>query len=140
MVGDAVDLIPFITGIGEAVKVVNASSKADNVLDAAKAIKNKVNKSVGVYEITYSSGKNYVGKGPFARAIQSASKNRDDDIVTSIRWKASYDDRTAYIEEYALQTRNKVKNKATYNLIWSPGKNYYFNSRRDNPLWKRYIT
>ena len=139
LVGDAVDLIPFVTGVGEAVKVINASSKMDDVVDAAKALRKKVNKSVGVYEISYKSGKNYVGKGGYNRAIKSAvdhAKNNRD-TVTSIRWKASSSSRQAFKEEYGLQTLRGVGNASkTYNKIWSPGKKYYLNSRSSCLSWK----
>ena len=137
-VGDAFDLIPFVTGLGETVKVINASSKADDVLQAAKAMKKKVNKSVGVYEITYKSGKNYVGKGKYTRALKSASDHAkaNKDKVTSIRWKASKNSRQAFKEEYALQTLRGVRNASTYNKIWSPGKKYYLKSRSSCLSWK----
>ena len=140
MVGDAVDLIPFVTGIGESVKIVRASNKMDDVVAAAKALKKKVkiSDSVGTYEIVYASGKNYVGKGPYSRAIESAVNHTKKlplndnlgDTVTSIRWKATKTPDKAFIEEFALQTYKGVKNASTYNINWSPGKKLYNNLRR----------
>ena len=72
LVGDTIDLIPYITGCGEAIKTLDRFNDIDNVIDSAKALKSQVSKSIGVYEIEFASGKNYVGKGPFSRAIQSA--------------------------------------------------------------------
>ena len=137
LVGDVIDLIPFVTGVGEMTRVVKTTvklvNKMDDVIDSAKALKRSVASSVGVYEVLYKSGKNYVGKGKFVRAIQSAIEhakpNRMNnflgDVVTSIRWKISSDDVMAFIEEYALQTIRGVNNESTYNKIWSPGKVFW---------------
>lgn len=103
LAGDAVDMIPFVGGIGETIKVMSVSSKvaknADNVIDAAKALRrstdasSNLRKATGSYEILFASGKNYVGKGGFQRAIDSAKR---------------------YSNPHAL----------TYNKIWSPGRKY----------------
>ena len=90
-------------------------------------------KATGTYEILYSSGKNYVGKGGFDRAIKSAvdhakpnmMNNMLGDTVVSIKWKASKNHVSAFIEEYALQTIRGVNNPTTYNKIWSPGKKLF---------------
>lgn len=137
-VGDALDLIPFVTGIGEVTRAVKTTAKfidnTDDVVGVAKKLYRSANsaselkKSTGSYEILYKSGKNYVGKGGFDRAIKSAVRNtkrHPDDVVTAIRWKAAPNHRTAFIEEYALQSIRKVANGKTYNKIWSPGKKYY---------------
>ena len=67
------------------------------------------------------------------RAINSAKRytkssvlngNKGDSVI-SISWKAAKSDRYAFIEEFALQTRLKVKNKDTYNKIWSPGRRFF---------------
>ena len=62
LVGDAIDLIPFVTGVGETTKAVRLVKHTDNILDTFKATKKSAKSSVGVYEITYKSGKNYVAK------------------------------------------------------------------------------
>lgn len=148
MVGDVVDLVPCLTGVGEtvrAIKTVNRVDKGvDNVIDAARTTYKMASKtspirqSTGSYEIMYKSGKNYVGKGGFKRAIKSAGRyanghklnNRNGDVVTSIRWKTAPNSRQAFIDEYYMQKNrgvlkdpNKVKPE-TYNLIWSPGRRY----------------
>ena len=143
LVGDAVDLIPFVTGVGEVTRAVKVTSQVvenvDNVVDAAKAVKRSSNaadnikKATGTYEILYSSGKNYVGKGGFDRAIKSAVDHAKPnmmndmlgDTVVSIKWKASKNHASAFIEEYALQTIRGVNNPTTYNKIWSPGKKLF---------------
>lgn len=143
LVGDAVDLIPFVTGVGEVTRAVKVTSQVvenvDNVVDAAKALKRSSNaadnikKATGTYEILYSSGKNYVGKGGFDRAIKSAvdhakpnkMNNMLGDTVVSIKWKASKNHVSAFVEEYALQTIRGVNNPTTYNKIWSPGKKLF---------------
>lgn len=136
LAADAVCLVtPGLTGGGALVKVL---SKADNVVDTAKTIYKAADKASDIrkatesYEILYKSGKNYVGKGGFKRAIKSASKRRyiDDtlDTVTSIKWKKAPDIRSAFIDEYQRMYRVGVKNANTYNKIWSPGKKYYENA------------
>ena len=92
--------MPFVTDIGEVTRIVKTTAKAvdkaDDVIDAAKAIykaadaTSDLRKSTGVYEILFESGKNYVGKGGFKRAIKSATdhiKIGDAiDNVVSIAW------------------------------------------------------
>ena len=102
------------------------------MVDSAKAIKRTCS-PYGSYEILYKSGKNYVGKGSFDRAITSAVQhakpnplnNNMGDVVTSIRWRSADSCRQAFIEEYALMTQRGVRNSSTYNLRWSPGLKYY---------------
>ena len=84
----------------------------------------------------YKSGKNYVGKGPFSRAIASAIEHANPhklnnglgDEVVSITWKRANNAREAFIEEFKMQTKRKVlktdSNALTYNEIWSPGRRY----------------
>ena len=108
-----------------------------DVVDAAKTVKKLVSESTGAYEIVYKSGKNYVGKGPFSRAITSAIEharpnklnNELGDEVLSITWKKASNEREAFIMEYLMQVQgqgvlsaNKVAD--TYNQIWSPGRKY----------------
>jgi len=47
------------------------------------------------------------------------------DEVVSIMWRAASDSKTAFMEEYALQTIRGVGNTSTYNKIWSPGKKLF---------------
>ena len=140
LVGDVVDVcIPFVGGIGEAVDAMKFTcgvvKNSDNVVDAAKAIKPLVSDATGAYEIMFKSGKNYVGKGSFSRAIQSAKdhikkiplNNMQGDEVVSITWKRAKNEREAFISEYLMQVNgNKVlsakKDALTYNKIWSPGR------------------
>ena len=147
LVGDVVDLVPFVTGIGEATKAINitrrAVNKTDNVIDTAKTIRKSANnasdikKATSSYEILFSSGKNYIGKGSFNRAIKSSIEhtkpnklnNFVGDSVTSIRWKSAPTSKAAFIDEFFMQKRSggvlsADKNLFTYNQIWSPGKKY----------------
>ena len=69
--------IPFATGGGLVARGVSATSKAidaaitvEKAVDAASGIK----KVTGSYEILFESGKNYVGKGGFGRAITISKK------------------------------------------------------------------
>ena len=133
LVGDVVDLVPFVTGVGETARAIKTTTrivdKVDDVVDAAKATyraadaASAIKKSTGVYEIIYKNGMNYVGKGGYRRAIRSAVFHADDTSdVISIMWKAAPNAKEAFIEEYALQTIRGVNNPSTYNKIWSPGK------------------
>lgn len=142
LAGDLIDLIPFVTGIGEttrAIKVtVSAAEGAGDVISAARKSYNTLKqydqaadfvKATGSYEIIYKSGKNYVGKGGFERAIKSAKSHADDwaDTVESITWRSAPNKKCAFIDEYARQlagtkTLSFDPNAATYNKIWSPGK------------------
>ncbi len=134
-------VVPGLTGGGAIVKAV---TKADDVVDTAKAVykaadkASDIRKATGSYEILYKSGKNYVGKGGFKRAITSASKTRQTngiiDEVVSITWKKAPNSKAAFIDEYLAQLQRGVlssnKNAWTYNKIWSPGRNYYHQSLR----------
>ncbi|MDR1001889.1 MAG: RHS repeat-associated core domain-containing protein [Oscillospiraceae bacterium] len=150
LVGDAIDLIPFVSGVGEVTRIVKTAvkvadkvkdvvkatvkiaDKADDVIGAAKDIykaadkASDIRKATGSYEIIFESGKNYVGKGGFKRAIQSAKRYAKHDVPTSIRWKSAPNQIAAFIDEYLMQAERGVlhwDDKAeTYNKIWSPGK------------------
>ena len=131
LVGDAVDLIPFVTGVGELTRGVKVSKKlvnySDNVVDAAKTTRKIAKKSTGSYEIVFKSGKNYVGKGSFNRAVTSAkikSTKYMDDVV-SINWKSAKNYKDAFVDEYFMQKVRGVNNPTTYNKIWSPGRSKY---------------
>ena len=142
LAGDIADVaIPFVGGIGEAIDGMKLVGRviegADNVVDGAKAIRRYVSTSTGAYEIVYKSGKNYVGKGTFSRAITSALEhakpnklnNFMGDEVVSITWSKALNDREAFISEYLMQVNgngvlsaNQLAN--TYNKIWSPERKY----------------
>ena len=126
--GDAIDLVPFVTGVGELTKVAKVTVKAvDNSDDVIKATRNLarssgIKKFTGSYEIMFESGKNYVGKGGLYRSTVSAKLRSGKDRVTSILWTPSSSTRNAYISEYNMMKKNGVKNSNTYNKIWSPGR------------------
>ena len=151
LAADTISLVvPGLTGGGS---VVRAMTKADDVVDAVKTIDNvdnvvdaaktiykaanntsDIRKATGSYEILYKSGKTYVGKGGFKRAIHSAERValENSDIVASISWKRATNSRAAFIDEYTSMSKlggpnNRViNNKNSYNKIWSPGRNYYY--------------
>ena len=142
LAGDAVDLIPFVTGVGEATRTVKTTvkvvDKASDVVDTAKTIykaadtTSDIRKATGSYEILFKSGKNYIGKGGFNRAITSATKKaaKYNDEVTSIMWKSAPNSRAAFIDEYLMQKRfggvlSSNRELLTYNKIWSPGRRYF---------------
>ena len=140
LIGDAADVvIPFVGGIGEAVDTMRFANgvvqNTDKVIDAAKAIKQSVSTSTGAYEIIFKSGKNYVGKGSFDRAITSAMEhikkislnNYMGDEVVSITWKKCVNEREAFISEFLMQINGRGVLSAdqaadTYKMIWSPGR------------------
>ena len=138
LVGDAADvLIPFVGGIGEAIKVYGSVQDTRDVVSAAKKIRHLVSDSVGTYQIQYKSGKSYVGKGSFSRAITSALdhtkqiqlNNYLGDEVTSITWRKATSASEAYMQEYLWQHKGDLvlsvdKTANTYNQIWSPGRKY----------------
>ena len=144
LVGDTLDLIPFVTGIGEATRAVKSTvkvvEKSTDVIDSAKKLyktadaASDIRKATGSYEILFKSGKNYIGKGGFSRAITSAVKKaaKHEDDVVSIMWKSAPNSRAAFIDEYLMQKRfggvlSSGENLWTYNKIWSPGRRYYGN-------------
>ena len=142
LVGDTIDLIPFVTGVGEVTRslktTVEVVDKTSDVVSSAKTIyktadaASDILKATGSYEILYKSGYNYIGKGGFKRAITSATKKAAEygDEVISIMWKSAPNSRAAYIDEYLMQKRfggvqSNKKGLLTYNKIWSPGRRYY---------------
>ena len=139
LAGDAVDLIPFVTGVGEATRAVTLTlSATENTVDlvqTARKIYNTSNKNsalrrmTGSYEILYESGKSYVGKGGFYRATTSAKRyTKDGDIVKSITWTSAQNSTEAFINEFLSMVKfggpngGKYTNELSYNKIWSPGK------------------
>lgn len=142
LAGDAVDLIPFVTGVGEITRAVKTTvkvvDKTTDVVDTAKTIyktadvASDIRKATGSYEILYKSGKNYIGKGGFNRAIDSSIRNakKYGDEITTIMWKSAPNDKAAFIDEYLMQKRfggvlSNRKDLLTYNKIWSPGRRYF---------------
>ena len=134
LAGDTIDLLPFVTGVGEATRAVKTLSKADEVIDTAKtAIKflNKnsdIKKATGAYIITFKSGKAYVGKGGINRMLTSAISKSEKyaDKVTKMKWIKAKTNREAFILEYRIQKKlGYGKKTILYNKIWSPGKKYF---------------
>ncbi len=142
LAGDFVDLVPFLTGVGEttrAIKIgVSLADGAGDVVQAARKSYRAMEKlddaydivrATGSYEIVYKSGKKYVGKGGFYRATTSALEHlKTGDIVESIYWRSAPNKNWAFVDEYARQLINKFdlgnyKNGYDlYNEIWSPGR------------------
>ena len=129
-------LAPGMTGGG---MIVKAIGKADDVVDAAKKaykIADKVgdvSKATGSYEIIYKSGKTYVGKGGYKRALASAKRNAVtySDEVAAVLWKSAPNSKAAFIDEYISMCKyggpnnRAISNGNSYNKIWSPGRKYY---------------
>ncbi len=141
LAGDAIDLIPFVSGIGEFTKVCRITVKAvdntDDVIKATRKLYNSLDVSSGIkkfngsYEIVFESKTVYTGKGGFYRSTVSAKYQsiKHNDRVTSISWTPSSSIGNAYIAEYHLMKKKGVKNKNTYNQIWSPGR------KQQQALW-----
>ena len=138
LAGDVIDVaVPFLTGVGETVKgvrsVVRVIDGADDVIDAARTFRRSADKgtevkeAVGAYVVLFKNGDNYVGKGPFNRAITSAKNHqKQGGGVSSLIWVPASSDDNAFIAEYLLQTVRKVQTSNganTMNVIWSPGMN-----------------
>ena len=141
LIGDVADVaIPFVGGIGETVKLCGAVQDTTDVISGAKKVKSIVSDAVGTYDIAYKSGKHYVGKGTFSRAITSATDHAKKiklndylgDEVVSITWTRTNNSREAFMLEYLWQhkgegvlTGKEYKELlSTYNKIWSPGRGY----------------
>lgn len=132
LVGDVVDLIPGVTGVGETVRLLKTS---DRVVDVAKGLRksgklsDKVKKGTGSYEIIFNNGMTYVGKGGYNRMIKSAERYGGD--VKTMKWTKANSHREAFINEYKTMCKyggpnNKMANNPlSLNKIWSPGRNYY---------------
>ena len=131
-------VVDAITKTDDVVDVAKAVTKTDDVVDAAKTIYKQADSSspirtaTGSYKILYKSGNNYIGKGGFNRAINSAIRNANKygDEVISITWKSAPNNKAAFIDEYLMQKEfggvlSSNPNLRTYNKIWSPGKKYY---------------
>ena len=138
LAGDLVDLVPFVTGVGEttrAIKMtVSLADGATDVVDAARKSYNALSKldgasdfikATGSYEIVFESGYKYVGKGGFYRSTTSALEHANDyaDKVVSISWRSAPNRQWAFIDEYARQLVNKYDDGGLlYNERWSPGR------------------
>lgn len=136
LVGDVVDVaVPFLAGVGETTKAVGTTVRVvtnmDDIIDTAKAFRrtadvaDDIKDSVGTYVVLYKSGYNYVGKGPFTRAIKSASQHlTQGDEIISIIWAPTSSSKTAFAAEYLLQTVRNVGKEGlnTFNKVWSPGR------------------
>ena len=139
LAGDIIDLIPGVTGVGEIARGVKGAAKivpkVDNVIDGAKALRRSedavsaLKNATGSYEIIFKSGRNYVGKGGYGRAIISATVKQTvfDDKVIFLSWKAAKTQQDAFVDEYFRMMKRGVRNANTYNRIWSPGRNIYRN-------------
>ena len=139
LAGDAVDLIPFITGVGEMTRAVKTTvkvvDKAGDFIVTAKSVykmadaASDIRKATGSYELLFESGKNYAGKGGFKRAMDSAKRisTNEVDKVKAIYWKSAPNVRQAFIDDFFVQKKwiDSGKKGKTYNKIWSPGRRYF---------------
>ena len=88
------------------------------------------NTCTGSYEITFQSGKNYVGKGGPSRMRFSARTHsvlNNDKVISSV-WTPAPDTQSAFVDEYFKMAVRGVNNPNTYNKIWSPGRKIFFDS------------
>lgn len=129
------------SGINKAINYLNTQTrKITTVL--AISLANKINKKgVGAYVITFESGMKYVGKGTVYRMGISAAgiyaltgdKPRDFDFHPSVGQHYPQNaNKDAFVMEYMLMVDNGYPNpKKLYNLIWSPGRKYYYQKYGD---------
>ena len=140
LVGDIVDLIPCVTGVGDSVRAVRmvklSVSMADDTHDVVRTMRKVYSsipdtgdvsfllKATGSYEIVYESGYRYIGKGGIYRSTVSAMQHlAEGDRVTDIIWRSAPNTMVAFIHEYWLQVIYKFKdNGKLFNRIWSPGR------------------
>ncbi len=138
LAGDTIDLIPFVTGVGEITKVakitISATDNTTDVVNATRKLYNSTAKNsgfktfTGYYKILYESGMTYVGKGGLYRSTVSALNHAatNNDIVKSITWTPAHNKIEAFFYEYILMDKyGGPKNEKLYNSIWSPGKKYF---------------
>ena len=139
-------IVPGVTGGGKAVKAIAKASEVGKVSDGAKAVykaadkASDIRKATGSYKIIFETGKNYVGKGGFGRAIASAVGHATKyiDPIVSIEWRKAENVKEAFLAEYGRMLERgivlrkpgetmaqAIQNAYTYNLIWSPGKKLY---------------
>ena len=85
----------------------------------------------GTYEIKYSTGEKYVGKGPQSRMWQSASAHEKEALsryVTSVKWRPAESNHAAFLQEAqwmdAAGWGGKNNRGILLNLINSPGHRY----------------
>ena len=94
----------------------------------SKNTKKSKDQKYGSYEITFKSGKKYIGKGSEKRMNVSAnyrSKLYDDEVVSKV-WEPALSNEDAFIAEYLKLLENGgPKSPTNYNAIESPGKKYY---------------
>ena len=139
LVGDTIDLIPFVTGVGEVTKsvkvTINVTETSGDAIKSARAVynssgsANRIRKMTGSYDIEFASGTHYVGKGNFQRAITSAKNksNKYSDAVKTITWKSADNNKAAFLDEFYMQSKyggRKRDGAPVYNEIWSPGRRY----------------
>jgi len=138
LVGDIVDLIPCVTGVGDSVRMVKLSvSMADDTHDVVRTMRKVYSsipdtgdvsfllKATGSYEIVYESGYRYIGKGGIYRSTVSALQHlAENDTVREIIWRSAPNTMFAFVHEYWLQIIYKFKEGGKlFNEIWSPGRN-----------------
>lgn len=103
-----------------------------------KTIKNvsritKAAKGTGTYNIRFSGGYRYIGKGTLKRARVSArtKSNRYQRNVKSVVFRPAKNHREAFKQEYLLMKKHKFRQGGKlYNKIQSPGRKYYLQDRR----------
>ena len=76
----------------------------------------------GAYDITYSSGEHYIGKGGQARMWKSASIHETGSLkVTAVKWRSANSNRVAFMLEAKWMKNMQLYNVTLINKIASPG-------------------
>ena len=86
------------------------------------------NACTGSYDITFESGKHYVGKGSVNRMNKSANRisKKFGDKVVNKSWTSAKNSQIAFIDEYMKMSKyNFDFGGQLYNKIISPGFKYF---------------
>lgn len=77
LVGDIVDLFPFVTGVGEAVDVMRVANKVDDAIDAAKSIGKSIDSYRNLKKVTKGTGLevHHIVEKRFARDLDIKNTN-----------------------------------------------------------------
>ena len=80
----------------------------------------------GSYDISFKSGKHYIGKGSQKRMWTSATEKASlyEDVTVAVKWRPAVSNRTAFIQEAQWMQAASKTGIPLYNKIASPGFKY----------------
>ena len=89
LLGDTIDLIPFVTGVGESIRIYRASGKiadgADAAIDTYRNLR-KVNKGKGV-EVHHILEKRFVDETQNTNDMLSIALPKDEHLEYTNKWR-----------------------------------------------------